>query len=194
MSTKDALTELGVKTESKSKCLPTDEACKKKEDAAAAKAKIKADQENAGAYKPEEYKPKVTSTGLECSMDGFVKMIKELTEVALLGISLVKETILSTAPESLAMSIKYLWDGMMGLGNWAGYALAAGYYIGLDYGAGDAVCEAFGYGYYVIDGLHYLVDFASPKPCAEDDTECLAKKAADAATAAVVPEKIEEKK
>lgn len=48
----------------------------------------------------------------------------------------------------------------MGLGNWMGYALAAGYYIGLDLGAGESVCEIFGYGYYIVDGLHWLVDFA----------------------------------
>tara|TARA_B110000503_G_C6800786_1_gene271025 strand:+ start:156 stop:287 length:132 start_codon:yes stop_codon:yes gene_type:complete len=40
MSTKDALTELGVKVVSTSNCLPTDVACKEKEDAAAAKAKM----------------------------------------------------------------------------------------------------------------------------------------------------------
>merc|ERR1719222_1870899 len=48
----------------------------------------------------------------------------------------------------------------MGLGNWMGYALSAGYYIGLDLGVGDTICEAFGYGYYVVDGLHFLVSFA----------------------------------
>ena len=183
MSTKDALTELGVKVTSTSKCLPTDEACKAKEDAAAAKAKIEADKAAAGEYKPTEFKPKVTATGLECSMDGFVKMIKEMTEVALMGITLVKETVLTAAPESLSMAIKYLWDGMTGLGNWMGYALAAGYYIGLDYNAGDAVCEAFGYGYYVIDGLHYLVDFAG-KSAPADGTATDAS-ATDASTAAV---------
>lgn len=49
----------------------------------------------------------------------------------------------------------------MGLGNWAGYALSAGYYIGLDYGMGETVCEIFGYGYYIVDGLHWLIDFGA---------------------------------
>ena len=61
----------------------------------------------------------------------------------------------------LSLSIKYCWDGVMGLGNWMGYALAAGYYIGLEFGAGEQICELFGYGYYVVDGLHWLVSFTS---------------------------------
>ena len=40
MSTQDALKELGVTAAVESECLPTDEVCKKREDAAAAKAAL----------------------------------------------------------------------------------------------------------------------------------------------------------
>lgn len=98
MSTQDALKELGVTSGTTSECLPTDEVCKKKEDAAAAKAALEAAENEQTAYQPEEYVAFTTDTGLECSMDGFVKMIKEITEVALLGLSLFKETVTAMAP------------------------------------------------------------------------------------------------
>ena len=92
-------------------------------------------------------------------MDGYVKMIKEVVEVSLLGISLIKESLTAIAPAELSHALRYLWDGMVGLGNWMGYALAAAYYIGEDFGMGETVCEILGYGYYIVDGLHVLVSF-----------------------------------
>ena len=77
----------------------------------------------------------------------------------------------------------------MGLGSWMGYALAAIYYVGTDYGFGDIYCEILSYGYYVIDGLNYLVSFAGgdapaePAKAAATDAQ---KKAAAAAAAAAL--------
>ena len=88
-------------------------------------------------------------------------MVKEMTEIALLGFSLIKESIVSILLVSLALSSRYLWDGAVGMGNWLGYALSAVYYLALEVGFGVEVCEAFGYGFYVIDAIHVLVDFAS---------------------------------
>merc|ERR1712166_436672 len=125
-----------------------------------------------GVYKAKEFTPPKTDTGLECSMDGFVKMVKEL-----------------------ALSMKYLWDGTMGLGNWMGYALAAGYYIGMDLGVGETTCEIFGYGYYLIDGLHYLVDFAGAGEKKEASKPAVIPKVADSTTkAAAATAKTEAKK
>ena len=70
-------------------------------------------------------------------MDGFVKMINEGTEVGLLALSLFKETLLAISPKEAALTIKYGWDGLMGLSNWMGYALSASYYIALDFGFGE---------------------------------------------------------
>ena len=78
----------------------------------------------------------------------------------------------------------------MGLGSWMGYALAAIYYVGTDYGFGDIYCEILGYGYYVIDGLNYLVSFAGGDTAAPDAAKAAAtdaqKKAAAAAAAAAL--------
>jgi len=38
-------------------------------------------------------------------MDGYVKMVKEITEVALLGLSLFKESIVAMAPKELALGV-----------------------------------------------------------------------------------------
>lgn len=43
-----------------------------------------------------------------------------------------------------------------------GYAMAVLYFVGTDYGFGMDVCEVYGYGYYVIDGMNYIVAFAKP--------------------------------
>ena len=90
-------------------------------------------------------------------MDGFVKMIHEMIEIAIMGVSLLKESVLTIVPKELALSIQYLWDAVLALSNWLGYALAAVYYIGEDFGIGETVCDIFGYGYYVIDGVNYLI-------------------------------------
>ena len=94
-------------------------------------------------------------------MDGFVKMVKELAEIGLMAISLVKETIVAVLPKELGKVFKYAWDGAMGLGNWVGFALAAAYFFGLEYGYGPVLCDSFGYGYYIIDALHIIVGFAT---------------------------------
>jgi len=51
------------------------------------------------------------------------------------------------------------------MGNWAGYVLAAVYYGSLEGGdqLGADVCEAMGYGYYLVDNIYVIVDFI-PKP------------------------------
>lgn len=83
-------------------------------------------------------------------------------ENLLLLISLLKETFAYLLPEELNLSVQLLWDGTMGLSSWIGFAMAALYYVGTDYAFGVEVCEALGYGYYVIDGMNYIVAFAKP--------------------------------
>lgn len=102
--------------------------------------------------------------GLECSMDGFVKMSSQITENLLLLLALAKETLAVMMPKELNLTIQYMWDGAVGLNNWLGYGIAAIYYVGTDYDFGLVWCEIMGYGYYVIDGLNYIVDFAGIAP------------------------------
>ena len=65
----------------------TKEVCDKEAAAAAAAKKV-----------PAKFVPVKKDSGLECSMDGFVKMIKQVMENVLLLISLVKETIATILP------------------------------------------------------------------------------------------------
>jgi len=95
-------------------------------------------------------------------MDGFKKFSKQLLENAVILIALLKETFAFIMPDELNLTVSLYWDGLMGLNNWVGFLLAAIYYVGTDYGFGLVFCEIMGYGYYVIDGLNYIVQFAAP--------------------------------
>ena len=100
-------------------------------------------------------------------MDGFVKMTRELVEVALIVVSLQKEIILSIIPTEFGKAVGYAWKGVVGIANPMGYMMAAVYYFGLDFGYGEKICEYLGYGYYITAALHSIVDFA-PKEKEED--------------------------
>lgn len=82
-------------------------------------------------------------------------------------IALAKETFAVMLPEELKMVVQYGWDGLVGINNWVGYAIAAAYYALTDVEGGLIFCEIMGYGYYVIDGLNYIVDFAGVEKPAE---------------------------
>jgi len=99
-------------------------------------------------------------------MDGFTDMAIKLVENVLLLVSLIKETLayaLEGEP-ALAESLELLWKGLIGGSAWMGYAAYSLYGFGIDYGFSTEVCEVFGYGYYVIDGMNYIVAFAGITP------------------------------
>ena len=96
---------------------------------------------------------KVSSNGLVCTNDGFVKMIAEGTDVLLGPLSIVKELAIGMVPENFKKAINYGWAGATGLGNWMGYVMASTYHAAEEVGFGTDVCEAWGYGYWVIDQL-----------------------------------------
>lgn len=95
-------------------------------------------------------------------MDGFTDMAIKLTENLLLIVSLLKETLAYAVPAELGESFELLWKGLVGSSSWLGFAAYALYAVGIDDGWEMDVCEAFGYLYYVIDGMNYIVAFASP--------------------------------
>lgn len=144
---------LQEETEVSAECLPGDEAClaakEERENTEALEAKEA--EKNKNAHK--------SSTGLVCTNDGFVKMIQEGTEVLVGPLAFVKEMALGFVPENFKKAINYGWIGLVGLGNWVGYILASIYYLSDEVGIGADICEAFGYGYWVIDQLYILVDF-----------------------------------
>merc|ERR1712226_610230 len=119
-----------------------------------------------GKYKEEYENLPVSSEGLECSMDGFTDMAIKLVENILLLVSLIKETLVYALEGEpvLAESLELMWKGMIGSSAWMGYAAYSLYGFGLDYGFSTEVCEVFGYGYYVIDGMNFIVAFAGITP------------------------------
>ena len=88
-------------------------------------------------------------------------MTTELIELSLFALALVKETYAAILPEALGKSVEYAWDGLVGAGSWAGYAVASLYYFGLEYGYADLMCEYSGYGAVAIEYLSFFIDFAS---------------------------------
>ena len=96
-----------------------------------------------------------------CSMDGYVKMTKELIELSLFALSLLKETYAAILPMELGKSVEYAWDGLVGAGSWSGYAVAALYYFGLEYGYAEIMCQYSEYGATATSFLNSFIDFAS---------------------------------
>ena len=66
-------------------------------------------------------------------------------------LAIIKEIGIGMVPENFKKAINYGWTGLIGIGNWGAYILAAIYYLSDEVGIGYDICEAFGYGYWVID-------------------------------------------
>ena len=90
-------------------------------------------------------------------------MVQEGSEVLFGGIAVVKEVALGMIPDNFKKAVNFAWAGLMGMGNWMGYILASIFFLGEEFGFGTEVCEAFGYGYWLIDQLYVVVNFI-PKP------------------------------
>ena len=88
-------------------------------------------------------------------------MTTELIELSLFALALVKETYAAVLPEELGKSVEYAWDGLVGAGSWAGYAVASLYYFGLEYGYAETMCTYSEYGDVAIGYLSTFISFAS---------------------------------
>ena len=100
------------------------------------------------------------SEEFSCSMDGYVDLTNQLIELSLVGLALVKETYAAILGDKLGKSVQYAWDGLVGAGSWAGFAVAALYYFGLDYGYAEYMCEYSAYGAIAVEYLSFLIDFS----------------------------------
>ena len=106
-----------------------------------------------------EFDVKKSTTGMNCSMTGYVDMVNEAVELVLIVISMYKEIIASMLPKDLKLAVKYFYSGLTSAGSWIGFVVAAAYFMALDQGFGKEFCEAFGYLDIVIGGLYTLIDF-----------------------------------
>ena len=109
----------------------------------------------------DDFKAKTASTGFNCTMDGYTAMVLEITELLLLVVTLYKEIIIAILPADLGLAIKYYYQGLTGVSKWAGFAVAAIYFLAEDQGYGSTMCEISGYGDVVVDTLYKLVDFGT---------------------------------
>lgn len=89
--------------------------CIKRENARAAELAIAKAKEMEGKYLKKKEEFKTDASGLECSMDGFTKMVKELTEVLFMLLAIVKEAALTMIPPEFSKAVKHGWDGMVGV-------------------------------------------------------------------------------
>lgn len=111
-------------------------------------------------------------------MDGFVKMIKELTEVSLVLAALGKEALIGMIPDNFKRALKFAWDGLIGIGNWMGYLTASFYYLMVEATIGQETCDALGYGYWLVDELYVIVDLVDKGKKTEVDISKVASAAA----------------
>jgi hypothetical protein len=105
-------------------------------------------------------KDKASDRGYVCSMDGYVSLTKMVIELALSAIAILKETYAAMLPMELGKSVQYAWDGLVGAGSWPGYAVAAAYYFGLEFGYAEPMCDVSMYGYMAVDFLNAFISFA----------------------------------
>lgn len=112
---------------------------------------------------PSAFNP-VVGGKLNCNMDGYVKMTKEIGRLVLILVTWFKETWGAVLPDNLKLATDYLYEFMLGVGSWIGYATAAAYFFSDEFGFGEQMCDLSGYGYEVIDALQVLVTFTEPPP------------------------------
>lgn len=101
------------------------------------------------------------SSQLDCSLSGFQVLVMDITNLALLAITLnvsIIEAILSGLPD-LAKAFELSYRFLKSSAGFSGYVIAAAYFFGLEFGYGDLLCQAASYGYLVVYYLNIAVTF-----------------------------------
>ena len=81
-----------------------------------------------------------TTVYVDCSMDGYVALTEELVENALFTITMGVTVVLGLLPADLQMAGCYLYNYLLSQPAFAGYILAAVYYILEDLDYGTTMC------------------------------------------------------
>ena len=118
-----------------------------------------------------DFAPKQSKSGFECGMDGYSRMTIEIVDLLIALISLNKEILIAILGDSdWGKAFNYGYEGLVGVNSWIGYIVAGVYYISEDVPElADALCEASGYAYVVIDALHAMVSFSSANDKSDDN-------------------------
>ena len=95
-------------------------------------------------------------------MDGFVEMTQELVDLLIFIVALAKEIVVAIMGESdFGKFLHHLYEGLTGVTNWLGYAVAALFYLAEeDETLAEQLCEAANALYVLTDGLHGAVAFS----------------------------------
>ena len=83
--------------------------------------------------------------GMECSMDGFVRLTDEVIESFLYLFTLLIQLVLKSFPASLAASSCYSYMALLVLPKFVGYELASLYYLMEHFGKGWILCLSSSY-------------------------------------------------
>ena len=103
--------------------------------------------------------PKVDEdTGMECSMDGYAELVQRMMNVALAGLSILRQIGSSVLPHDLRKAVEYAWKGLLGAGSWIGFALAAAYFAAEEFEYGEMFCKIMGYGNVVLGYMNEAVN------------------------------------
>merc|ERR1719197_598085 len=98
---------------------------------------------------------------LECTLTGFQTMVSDITNLALLAITLnvsIIEAILSGMPD-LAKAFDLSYKFLKSSSGFIGYVIGAVYYFSEEGGVGSYLCTAMEYGYYIIYYLNIAITF-----------------------------------
>ena len=88
---------------------------------------------------------RISPTGFRCGMDGYVNLVANGMEVALAGLSILRQIGSSFLPHDLRKAVEYAWNGVKGAGSWVGYALAAANFAAEEFDFGEQLCMGMGY-------------------------------------------------
>lgn len=61
-------------------------------------------------------------------MDGYVKMVDEMSEITFAALAIVKEGVIAAIPDNFKKALTFGWNSAIGMGSWVGYVLAAIYF------------------------------------------------------------------
>ena len=84
----------------------------------------------------------MTGSDLDCTLTGFQTLVLDITNLALLAITLnisIIEAVLSGAPD-LAKAFNLSYQFLKSSSGFSGYVIGALYYFGLEFGYGDYLC------------------------------------------------------
>ena len=95
---------------------------------------------------------------LNCSMNGYTKMVDDIMSLLLTFITFGISLIGAVLPPDIAKAVKLVYRFVKSSTSWMGFLVAAVYYIGLDLGYGELLCDLSQYNFIVIYWLTYVAE------------------------------------